>query len=362
MFFIAPLAVMLGVIAPASLAQGNSGAVYVETNQSTGNSVIVFHRDANGTLSPGGSFATGGTGLGIGNDPLGSQGAVVLDQSNRLLFAVNAGSNDVSVFAVDGDNLQLLNRVSSGGTMPISIAVYDNLVYVLNAGGAPNISGFTLDPRTNYLVPLTGSQRTLAGGSAANPAEVSFRLDGDVLAVTEKGTQTIDTYIVNHDGYVSGPISNHSSGSTPFGFEFTHRSVAIVSEAGVTSNALSSYRTDDNGNLQLITGSLLNGQSGVCWALATNDGRYAYTINAGSGTISSYAISPEGILTLLDPIAATPGTGPTDPALSNNSRFLYIRQGGLQQVAAFRVEANGSLTPVGTIGGIPTGSQGIAAR
>ena len=28
----------------------------------------------------------------------------------------------------------------------------------------------------------------------------------------------------------------------------------------------------------------------------------------------------------------------------------------------FRVEANGSLIPVGTIGGIPVGSQGIAAR
>jgi 6-phosphogluconolactonase len=243
-FAIAVLAALLGVCAPASFAQGNSGAVYTMTNQATGNSVIVFHRASDGTLTLAGSFPTGGTGIGTGSlppDPLGSQGAVVLNLSNRLLFAVNAGSNQISAFAVDGDRLNLLNTISSGGTLPISVAVNGSLVYVLNAGGTPNIAGFTIDPRTNKLVPLGSSQRPLAGGTAANPAEVSFSLDGSVLMVTEKGTQTIDTYTVNQDGTVSGPISNHSNGPTPFGFEFTHGSVALVSEAGGSSNALSSY-------------------------------------------------------------------------------------------------------------------------
>lgn len=291
----------------------------------------------------------------------------MLDQSNRLFFAVNAGSNQVSVFAVDGDSLELLNTVSSGGTRPISVAVYHALVYVLNVpvGGTPNIAGFTIDPQTNYLVPLPGSERSLAGGSAANPAEVSFSLDGSVLAVTEKGTQTIDTYTVNRDGSVSEPISNPSSGATPFGFEFTHHSLAIVSEAGGTSNALSSYIAGEDGALELVTGSLQNGQRGVCWALVTNDGRFAYTVNAGSGTVSSYAVSPQGTLTLLNPTAATfgAGSGPTDPALSNDSQLLYIRVGGLNSVYGFRVnQGDGSLTPVGTVGGIPTGAQGLAAR
>jgi 6-phosphogluconolactonase len=238
------------------------------------------------------------------------------------------------------------------------------LVYVLNAGGTPNIAGFIIEPWTNKLVALQGSQRPLAGGSAANPAEVSFSLDGRVLMVTEKGTQTIDTYIVNWDGTVSEPISNRSSGATPFGFEFTHRSLAIVAEAGTTSNALSSYRAAENGELELITGSLENGQRGVCWALVTSDGRYAYTVNAGSGTLSSYAASPEGFLSLLNPVAISTGSGstPTDPALSRDSTFLYVRDAGLNVVHGFRVEADGSLTLVGTAGGIPTGGQGLAAR
>ena len=341
---------------------GPSGAVYVGTNQSTGNAVIVFHRAPDGTLSLRGSFPTGGSGIGTGADPLGSQGSVVLDQSNRLLFVVNAASNDFSVFAVVGDTLHLLDKVSSGGTRPISIAVHERLVYVLNAGGTPNIAGFVIDPKTNHLVPLPGSQRGLAGGSSANPAQVGFSLDGEVLTVTEKGTQTIDTYTVNDDGYVSGPISNHSNGGTPFGFEFTHGNVAIVSEAG--PNALSSYKAGESGALKLVTGSLANGQAATCWALVTSDGRYAYSVNAGNGTISSYAASPDGILALLNPVAATTGTGstPTDAALSTDSKFLYVRDGGLNLVHGFRVEANGSLTPVGTTGGLPANGQGIAAR
>jgi 6-phosphogluconolactonase (cycloisomerase 2 family) len=267
----------------------------------------------------------------------------------------------VSVFAVDHDSLHLLDTINSHGTRPISIAVHGNLVYVLNAGGTPNIAGFTLDPK-NRLVFLAGSELGLAGGTAANPAQISFSVDGDVLMVTEKGTQSIDTYTLTNDGYASGPISNPSSGSTPFGFEFTHRNVAVVSEAG--PNALSSYRTNDNGQLELITASLPNGQQAVCWVVVTNDGRYAYSANAGTGTISSYAVSPEGILTLLDPVAAStgPGSAPTDAALSPDNRFLYIRDGGQNAVHGFRVEADGSLTPIGTAGGVPAGSQGLATR
>lgn len=374
-FAFAMLAFLLGASPPKGLAQdesfsrGHSGAVYTLSNQVSGNSVIVFDRAADGTLTLAGSYPTGGTGITpppfANVDPLQSQGAVVLSRSGRLLFAVSAGSNQVSAFAIEGDSLSLLNTISSGGEMPVSVAVHGSLVYVLNAGGTPNITGFTIDPRTNKLVPLPGSARHLAGGIAAAPAEVSFSLDGSVLMVTEKGDQLIDTYSVNRDGTVSGPISNHSSGPTPFGFEFTHRSIALVSEANAAAtNALSSYRAEENGQLEVITGSLSNGQKAACWAVVTNDGRYAYVINAGSSTISSYEVSREGYLTLLDPTAAFTGTGstPTDPAFSSDSKFLYVRDGALGVVFGYQVGSDGSLTPIGTTPGNPTGGQGLAAR
>src|SRR6516162_2399310 len=109
------IAGLASISARASQAEDDPGAVYVLTNQPT-NSVLVFARAADGTLSFSGNFATGGAGAGTGVDPLGTQGSLVLSRWHRRLFAVNAGSNDVSVFAVDGLNLRLLDSASSGGT------------------------------------------------------------------------------------------------------------------------------------------------------------------------------------------------------------------------------------------------------
>src|SRR5712692_5597958 len=213
------------------LAQGRTGDVYVLKNQPTGNSVMVFHRDAAGMLTLAGTSASGGNGAGIGPDPLGSQNPVVLSEDDRLLFAVNAGSNSISVFGVSGDQLTLLNTVSSGGVFPVSVTVRHDLVYVLNAGGTPNISGFTIKPATNKLVPLAGSTQALPGGAGAAPAQVSFSPDGNVLLVTEKGTNLIDTFTLDDDGIAQPGASFASNGATPFGFAFGHENVAIVSDA-----------------------------------------------------------------------------------------------------------------------------------
>ena len=350
-------------IAPhRTFAQGPSGEVYVLTNQSPNNSVIVFQRAPDGTLTFSGNFLTGGAGTGSGADPLGSQGALVLDPSQRLLFAVNSGSNELSVFAVTGPSLQFIQNVPSGGTMPVSIAVFGRYVYVLNAGGIPNITGFTINALASHLAPLPGSKRMLAGGSSASPAQVAFSLDGSILMVTEKGTQTIDTYTVDNLGYLSASIPHHSSGATPFGFAFVHGGFVVVSEAG--PNALSSYEFDESGGLRVVTGSLLDTQAATCWAVVPNNDGYAYAANAGSASISSYTIAPDGMLSLLDATAGSTASGsaPTDMALSSDSRFLYTRDGGNGTVSGFQIKADGSLAPIGSVGGVPAGSQGIAAR
>ena len=345
-----------------SPAQGRSGAVYVLTNQSTGNAVMVYQRVSDGTLSFSGTFSTGGTGVGTGADPLGSQGSLVLGRGHQFLYALNAGSNDVSVFAVDGLKLHLVTRTPSGGTMPVSIAVRGPLVYVLNAGGTPNITGFAFVPFIHLLLPLPNSTRNLPGGVGSAPAEVAFSPDGSVLMVTEKNTNKIDTFAVNDDGEASQPMPHKSSGATPFGFAFIHGGLALVSEAG--PGALSSYEVDDSGDLGTLTTSLSDTQKAGCWVVATDDSRYAYVANTGSNSISSYSVTRDGVLYLLNPTAALTGSGtvPIDMALSNDSKFLYVRDAGTGMLSAFRVEADGSLTPVGTVGGIPSGSQGVAAR
>ncbi len=347
-------------------AQGRAGNVYVLTNQASGNSVLVFDRDQSGTLTAAGSFATGGSGAGTGADPLASQGALVLSRDQRLLFAANAGSNSVSVFAVSGDQLALLDVEPSGGTMPVSVAVQRDLVYVLNAGGTPNISGFEIDGRSNRLLPLAGSTRALPGGAASAPAQVSFTPDGDALVVTEKNTNQIDTFTLE-DGLPGTGASFPSSGATPFGFAFGHDGVLIVSDAAggpAGTSAVSSYTVDDSGTVALVSPAVPDTQNAACWLVVPQDGRFAYTANAGSGTISSYTVAPGGELTLLQVAAASTGggTAPTDMALAGGSRFLYVRDGANGAVDGFRVGPRGSLTPVGTVTGVPAGAQGIAAR
>jgi 6-phosphogluconolactonase len=355
---IVSLAILMCLGPAMSLALGRSGAVYVLTNQSTGNAVMVYQRAPDGTLSFSGKFSTGGEGAGTGADPLGSQGSLVLGRGHHFLYAANAGSNDVSVFALDGLNLHLIGRAASGGTMPVSIAVDGPLVYVLNAGGTPNIAGFAFVPFIHWLLALPNSTRNLPGGTGSAPADVGFSPDGSVLMVTEKNTNQIDTFSVDDRGEASQPIANKSSGTTPFGLVFTHGGFALVVEAG--TGALSSYEVDESGDLGTVTTSLSDGQTAACWVVVTDDSRFAYVANAGSNTISSYSVSRDGVLYLTNPDAATTAA-PLDMALSSDSRFLYVRN-GTNMISGFRVEEDGSLTPVGSVGGIPPGSQGIAAR
>ena len=176
---LASLAIVGGAVAlttPVAEAAGSNGAVYVLGNQTSGNNVLVFARHADGTLAAPVSVSTGGTGTGGG---LGSQGAIVLDESGRHLYAVNAGSNTITSFRVRPNGLERVDVVDSGGVMPTSIAVDGDLVYVLNAGGDGSITGFSADD--GDLAPLAGSTRPLSGAATA-PAQVSFTPDGDAVA------------------------------------------------------------------------------------------------------------------------------------------------------------------------------------
>src|SRR5436190_584579 len=251
-----------------------AGAVYVLTNQ-VENAVAVFRRTPDGHLTQAGEFPTGGAGNPVAIppdppvDPLASQGALVFGPGNQLLFAVNAGSNEISVLKVGRTGLELVDVVDSGGVRPISLTVHENLLYVLNEGGTPNITGFTVGG-DGTLTPLAGSTQPLIGGTGADPAQLSFNDDGTLLVVTEKLGNRLDTYIVDANGIAGAPIDNPSSGMTPFGFSFNNNDFLVVSEAfgGVPAqSAASSYNSDQAGLLSVITGSLPNSQTASFWVM-----------------------------------------------------------------------------------------------
>jgi 6-phosphogluconolactonase (cycloisomerase 2 family) len=309
---------------PSAAAAGRH--VYAMTNAADGNQIVVFDRATDGTLTQAASVSTGGLGTGVG---LGSQGAVAIGSKGHWLFAVNAGSNTVT------------------------LAVHRSLVYVVNAG-SDEISGFRID--SSGLTPLAGSTRPLSGTAVA-PAQISFTPSGDELVVTEKATNTIDTYQVRRDGLPSGPRTTASQGETPFGFAFQGRHL-IVSEAfGGTpgASALSSYYAVPNGALSTISASVPDTQTAACW-VAVARGRYAYTTNTGSNDISSYTIGADGSLTLLSAVAGQTGAGPIDMTVARGGTYLYALNGADGTISAFRLAMDGSLTAIAGASGLPAGA------
>ena len=376
---------VLGLVLNVSAIASNSGAVYAMTNAADSNEIVIYNRASDGQLTLAGQVATGG--LGSGGDPplepvdaLGAQNPLILSKNKRFLLAVNAGSDEISVFRVNKDRLVLVDKVNSGGDFPVSLTLNHDLLYVLNSGGDGNITGFELS-QDGRLKPIAGSTRSLnAGGTSppfflVSPAQVGFSPSGDFLVVTIKGTNEIRVFMVDEDGLPSSqPQISSSNGTTPFSFVFSRRGDLIVVEAfgtGVVGDAnagaASSYDIAPDGRLEVISGSVGNFQTATCWIVASPSGRFAYATNNASATISGYHIRRDGRLSLLNSsgVTAITGSAPVDIAITPNGRFLYSVNAFSGTVSAFQVnKVDGSLTSLGEVGGLPIddGAVGIAAR
>ena len=339
-----------------------SGKVFTSTNAVGANEVLVYDTDTDGKLSLLTRLATQGQGTGTG---LGNQGAVTLSGNGRYLFVVNALSNTVSTFSVRRKGLQLESTVDTGGLRPISVTEHDGIVVVLNAGGAGNVAGFR--NWEGHLKSLPDAVRPLSAASGTGAAQVGFSPDGDVLLVTEKGTNKLTTYRVRHDGRIGAPLVTASSGATPFGFSFDKRGNVIVSEAvggAAGASTVSSYGFESRAPAQpvLISASVPDTQSAVCWVVVTPNGRYAYVTNTGSGTVSSYSVQKSGKLTLAEAVAVTSGAGPIDAAISGTGKGLFVLNSGSRSISSFSIGKDGSLGNASSVDGVPAGANGLAAN
>jgi len=354
------VATLAAVVAVPAMAGGESdgdapggAAVYTLSNSSAGNAVLTFERGPDGSLAAIASTPSGGNGTG---STLGSQGAVILSDNGQSLFAVNAGSDSISSFAVTAGGLRLVDTAPSGGDLPTSLTYRKGVLYILNNGIPNSISGLAVSANGN-LSPLPGSTRPLSAAST-NPAQVEFSPDGGVLIVTERATNLLTSYVVDRDGLAGAPTSYVSTGVTPFGFAFTKRGDIVVSNAA--STGASSYAVAPDGAIAPIT-ALTTGQAAACWTVVTRNGKYAYTTNTGAGNVSAYAIAKDGSLSLLAAVAGTTGGSPADAAISSNGHFLYIRNGNQGAINAFRIGSDGSLEPLPSTSGLPAGFAGLAA-
>jgi len=338
------------------------GGVFVSTNGLNGNAIVAFARAADGSLSPTGTYPTGGTGIGGVGDPLASQFAVALSPDAKLLVVVNAGSNDVSSFAVSGGSLSLVDRASSSGMRPVSVAVSKDYVYALNT--ISNTIGVLAIGSDGSLTALPGKTKALPAG-ANGAAEVRLSPNGHVLVVSERVSNRLETFTVGADGSLGDGVVTPDAGTTPFGFDFTTRGQVIVSEAA--SGSASSYNVNADGTLAVATAAASTTQRAPCWLIVNNSGRFAYTANAGSATITGFAVAASGTLSLLTSTGVSgdlgAGAQPLDLDMSRNGNFLYVMKNGTGTIGGFAVAGDGSLTPLADTPGLAAraGYMGLAA-
>jgi DNA-binding beta-propeller fold protein YncE len=341
------------------------GHVYVLNNNLSGqNSITVYDREADGDLDVRGVTPIGGLGS-VAAFADGTQGSLILarDEGERL-FAVDAGSDQISVVNVDDGKLTLAGVFPSGGAGPVSLTTRDDRLYVLNAANeraqAANVAGFRV-AADGTLAPIPGATRPLSAAHP-NPAQVQLDPSGRYLLVTEKGTNLIDVYRVGSDGSLSGPTTVPSVGAIPFALAFrpTGRpgEFLVTDAAGGPggTGAMTAYRLA-GGAVRPLDGPVPDHQIAPCWLVITRDGRFAYTSNADSQTISGYRIGAGGGLVLLNADGATARTPadtfPLEEGLSRDSHFLYVLDSrlllptpGPATLSGFRIGRDGDLTPV----------------
>lgn len=355
-----------GVIAaasPAQAAEREGGAVFVQTNNPAGNSIDAYRRNGDGSLTFVAAYATGGLGgreTGSASDPLATQGSLALAADGRLLVAVNAGSNSISVFRVSGAHLQLVQVLGSGGSFPTGIAIHDYLAYALNAGGTGAVSGFRIGGRS--LEPIAGSTRTLGLANAtppfflSSPAQVGFTPDGGHLIVTAKTNGMVDVFSVGDGGRLSAAPVKNAAAPVPFAWVFDRAGRLVLNFAG--SSSLQTFAINENNTIAPVSAPVSDAQAALCWV--TPAAGYLYGSNTGSNNVSQFKVLHNGTVVLVNSIAASGIPGAIDSAAAGG--FLYVQSGGSGTVHVFAIGEGGALTRV-QIAGVPGGGsqEGIVA-
>lgn len=340
------------------------GTVFVQTDGLTGNEIVVYTRESDGTLTKVGSYPTEGLGGQLSGsvvDHTASQGSLAYDRWGNLLLAVNAGSNTISVFSIQGEQLSLRQVLGSGGKFPVSITTHANQVYVLDAEEGAALQGYVV--REGYLSPVASEHRALglATGKKGEetqfthtPGQVAFTPSGtDLIVTTKQAGESIEVFPVGSSParLAPTPVVTAAAGN-PFDLAFLGDEL-LVTEAG--PNALASFRLQPSGELTKLD-EVATGQSATCW-IATA-GSHFYTSNAGSASVTAFSPRLYGGLSDLGNTPTHPGT--VDAASAGGD--LYVQGGKEGTVDEFQVLANGSLSNVGSVT-VPgaLGAEGIVA-
>lgn len=338
-----------------------SPMAFAMTNAVGGNTVMAYLRSSDGTLVNVASEQTGGSGVGHG---LENQGALAVSQDGRFLYVVNPGSDDVSVFRIRGESLQLIDRAPSGGTLPVSVAEWNGIVYVLNRNesadpnSGPTIQGFELSP-AGVLSAIPGSRITLRATNTT-AAQIAISPDGRWIVVTERGADEIDLVQLSEDHRPGTVKRMPSAGHGPFGFAVSNTLRLYIAES--SAGTASAYDINSGGTLSVLSAALPTQQRATCWLTISPDEKWVYVTNTASRSISSYRVAQDGSLLLVASVATTTSAPPLDATVDATGSHLNVLETD-GSIETFLVDkASGLLSSQQIVPGLPSGANGLTGN
>jgi 6-phosphogluconolactonase len=370
------------------------GWVVTATNNPSGNKLWFYKRGANGKLTQAGSVSTGGKGI-ASEPPFGfpivdSSGSINTTPDGKLIFVVNAGSNQVTSFRVTSSGPHRVSVVSSHGKLPISLASSGHLLYVVNET-SKNIYGWSFTS-SGVLTPIKGSDRKLTAVTPKGKkdkvgvaAGIGFTSNGGVVAVTERGLPRhygeIDTFVITRNG---GAAPGHAYATknvaNPFGFSATGKYL-LVSNAGYVATpsgampnpadfsqftgTVATYKVSPTGKVSFVSNASSGGRA-ACWLIITKNGKEAVTTNtlssgtpptggptSGTGAVATLSVGANGHLHVLKQANTSPGF-PGDEAFSHDDKYLYVIDPSIivpggSHIEVYKLGKGGNLTHIQTL-------------
>lgn len=351
------IGISISICGPGSLAMAfgqTSEYVYVETNLSPTNSIRAFERAANGQLREiaGSPFVTGGSGSGysgVGLGPDDSDQEIATNADQSMLFAINAGSDSISVFRI-GVNGSLApvegSPFPSGGNDPVSLDIAGNLLFVANKSGDPNRPTTILPNYTTLVIGSGGSlyvasdktndtsrrfDSTISVATGGSPEQVhvipgtNLVLGNDFLANLLEHFQSDWIGGLHQLAPLALPASLFSDTTTPRIPQgiWNHPTLPYLYVGVPLVNKLAVYSFDRLGNLTFIR-AVPNQGSAICWLRTNRSGTRLYSTETFSNSVGVYDITgPENPIQLQEFQLSGVGNA-YQLSLSTDGRNLYV--------------------------------------
>lgn len=313
---------------PKKMMAATGKAIYFITNEAE-NAIVALPIGKNGMVSKGSTTKTGGKGsisingakmMPADTDALVSQSALTVAGSH--IFAVNAGSNTITMFAINPADATCLTMVGQPVAVPgefpntVAASMKNKLVCVGTSGAKAGISCASFSGQTGIgamdaLRPFALNQTTPPVGPTNTVSHTFFSSDETRLFTTVKGDPP-----ANKTGFLSVfPIQQAMGGMSKLSMTETRSSpngtLVLFGSAPIANRPNSIFVTDasfgaavlsvDNMSKATVAGKqAIQGQAATCWSTISPLTNTAFVTDVAVNRVVEMSIDDAKIVSTLD--------------------------------------------------------------